>query len=484
MDNDASNFTKYIQFRNTYPKKIAFSFVVKTGSQETDEYIKQNGGQYRTELKANSTDDGMMLVRLTNGNTPYLAVGYLRMLGNDEVEASQPYEGCDDNRYNTCLLCKLKPRPSCINYDKSKKEIINNTNPSSAISSENLIKNNIKSFLKEEIHLIYPGLTVNTPNVTIGNNNLEFSTEVIDQLPQYPCPSSKTFFSYSIPLTNIILEKIDKEVYAVGNKKVLNIRTTQKLRVVGKKYRQNPSECSALTEDKNYAENKLVSEFQFEYNFGPNDENFIQLQNAIEALKNPGHQTSLASQKVPAGKEQPEPINNVPVKQHITQENIIKAIETYNIGAKATAQEDWETAEKQFRAALLINPELQEAKKALSDLITYKTVLFYNEGIAAFNNKNLELAEEKLNQALTLTANHLESYLGLYSVLAAQDQILTSKMNALGNTKQGDATYVKLKNSKKALYKKVIPVCKKLIVLDQENQQQHKVNLKTALEFN
>lgn len=464
MDNDASNFTKYIQFRNTYPKKIAFSFVVKTGSQETDEYIKQNGGQYRTELKANSTDDGMMLVRLTNGNTPYLAVGYLRMLGNDEVEASQPYEGCDDNRYNTCLLCKLKPRPSCINYDKNASvpavQGKSSLTGQSTAQLESTILANLQANLSAgALYNHIDKYEITLDKVTASRNGMPYTDEAKPNTLYIYYHNAQPASSYLFAdnFTNLNIAKVVN-----AGKQLLHFKREM---------------------DYNHGNSDYVTAL-FVYNFGPNDENFIQLQNAIEALKNPGHQTSLASQKVPAGKEQPEPINNVPVKQHITQENIIKAIETYNIGAKATAQEDWETAEKQFRAALLINPELQEAKKALSDLITYKTVLFYNEGIAAFNNKNLELAEEKLNQALTLTANHLESYLGLYSVLAAQDQILTSKMNALGNTKQGDATYVKLKNSKKALYKKVIPVCKKLIVLDQENQQQHKVNLKTALEFN
>ncbi|MBL0325860.1 MAG: hypothetical protein IPP61_11865 [Cytophagaceae bacterium] len=113
-------YSRYIQFRNNYNTKVAFGYTVKGFQKEHDEYVRMNGSQYRTELKANSTDDGLMWFSSTNANGQYISLGYLRFLGADETDASKTYEGCDDKTAISCNSCTYKPTYWCSNYDKSK----------------------------------------------------------------------------------------------------------------------------------------------------------------------------------------------------------------------------------------------------------------------------------------------------------------------------------------------------------------------------
>lgn len=333
MSANPNNFSKYIQFRNNYSKKVAFSFVVKEGSKETDEYIKENGGQYRTEMKANSTDDGLMWISLKNNNTPYLAIGYLRQLGNDETDASHPFQTCDEkNSLGVCLLCKLHPKFGCGNYDKTKeskpiqKEENNSTNSLSVVELENIIIKNLKLSLNEHNHLVYPAYKDDLKNVKFENNNLIFTIEERYQESTYKCPRTIEIYTFSLPLSDIILEKIENNDYSIGKLKLLKIKAERKLTKLTKYLQGNYWEC---TMDYQGERSEVLSSYDFEYNFGTKDENFIELQNAIEALKNPGKKYN-SSGKQNENAQKPEGTNFNPTPAT----SPIPIVNTYTPSAK------------------------------------------------------------------------------------------------------------------------------------------------------
>ncbi len=264
--------------RKVLKMPIAFEWKITnqvfTGASDYSDAVEENDGFYKSSIydskdNSNSMSGSGFEIYSASKTTLYYQVRNVCY----QFDGRNP--NCEQNKSNTTITNK---------QSTNQKSTSNSLN---IVDAENSISKNIKQFLKEENHLSFPGLTANIQSVAIENDILIFSTEVIDKMQQYPCPSSKTYFTYTVPIKDIILEKTDKDVYGVGVQKVLNIRANQNLKVQGKKYRQNPSECSPLTEDKGYAENKIVSEYQFEYNFGTNDKNFIELKNAIEALKNP-----------------------------------------------------------------------------------------------------------------------------------------------------------------------------------------------------
>jgi tetratricopeptide (TPR) repeat protein len=350
---------------------IAFEWKISnqvfTGASDYDETVEENDGYYKTSVfdtkdNSNSMNGGGFGIYSTSKTTLYYQVRNVCF----------EFDGRNPN----CEIIKS----TNITKKNNKNEISN-----SSKKSDEIILENIKSFLKEEIHLIYSGLTINIQNVAIENNNLVFSTEVIDKMPQYPCPSSKTYFTYSVPINDIILEKIDKEVYGVGNQKVLNVRANQNLKVQGKKYRQNPSECSPLTEDKGYAENKIVSEYQFEYNFGTNDENFIELKNAIEALKNPNKSLAGNNSKQSSNVKKTEVVEKTKNENNLLSEQKIneQITNNYNLGLNAFNEKKYKEAEVYFQKVLDNNPN---DKNSYSNLIAVKFEL--EREIVEFANKN------------------------------------------------------------------------------------------------
>jgi hypothetical protein len=110
-------YSRYIQFKNNYSKKVAFSYTVKGFQKEHEEYIRIHGSQYRTELEANSTDDGLMWFSSTNAIGQYISLGYFRFLDENEVDASKTFEGCDDRSNLLCNACLLKPTYWCSNLN-------------------------------------------------------------------------------------------------------------------------------------------------------------------------------------------------------------------------------------------------------------------------------------------------------------------------------------------------------------------------------
>ena len=111
-------YTWYIQFRNNYSQKVAFGFTMQANSQASDEYIKVNGGQYRTELEANTTDSGLMSSQVNNFSSLNVKLGYFRFIKTGEIDVSQPFERCDDGTNAIDDLCAFKPASSCANYKK------------------------------------------------------------------------------------------------------------------------------------------------------------------------------------------------------------------------------------------------------------------------------------------------------------------------------------------------------------------------------
>lgn len=176
-------YSRYIQFKNNYNTKVAFGYTVKGFQKEHDEYVQIHGSQYRTELKANSTDDGLMWFSSTNANGQYISLGYLRFLGIDETDASKTFEGCDDRTAIVCNSCNFKPTYWCSNYDKSKNKNQEPkiTTPTSSISQEQIKKSiieDLKINLNQNVRFNDGSFaSILIKEITLVSNNMTIITE-------------------------------------------------------------------------------------------------------------------------------------------------------------------------------------------------------------------------------------------------------------------------------------------------------------------
>jgi hypothetical protein len=317
MTTEPNNFNQYIQFKNNYAQKVAFSFVVKEGINESNDYIEKYGGQYRTELDAGATDDGLMWVALKNNNVAYLTVGYLRFLINDEMDLTTPFEGCDDRTWDVCHLCQLKPKYHCNNYDDSKPSTIKQTenNNSSITDPENTIIKNIKLFLNDYVHLIYD-YTDKIQDVTIKDGELQISIHQESIERTYKCPYTIDDYLYIMPIKSISLESVAENSFSIPLQ-LLRIKSNQNISRVTTRKNIKQDVCKVVS---NIESSDFLDHVDFEYNFGANDENYIELQNAIEALKNPNKNFASSGNQSGNVQQKPKTIsqNNVSEKNNST----------------------------------------------------------------------------------------------------------------------------------------------------------------------
>ncbi|WP_022824712.1 thrombospondin type-1 domain-containing protein [Hymenobacter norwichensis] len=265
--------SRYIQFRNNYNKRIAFSYVAKSTIEEIREYASVNGGQYRNEMKPNTTDDGLMWVSVKNPDALRVMVGYVRFLDENEVDGSGPFRGCDDRTLDVCGLCKIKPKYNCDNFDKTKtvtKQPLNEQNNNRTVEElENIIVNNLKQnlmsgsfydFIKSDNSTIFKFMVQNLPNKGWGQMEPHNLYVHIDDS-----------------------EDVIYTGYLFGEK-FINLKPEK---------RNSQGKYLLFFADRD----KSLNPGLFLYDFGANDENFIALQNAINELnafyKQSGHsQTS------------------------------------------------------------------------------------------------------------------------------------------------------------------------------------------------
>lgn len=85
--------------------------------------------------------------------------------------------------------------------------------------------------------------------------------------------------------------------------------------------------------------------------------------------------------------------------------------------------------------------------------------LYYNIGIVNYNEKRGEEAQKYFLKALELKSDYPKAHLMLATSMLQKDDIIVKKMNDLPPSDM--ATYTKLENERKVLYKEIIPVLTK-----------------------
>ncbi len=140
--------TWYIQFKNTYTQKIAFSFTAGDNKEDVDNNIANKRKGYRTELAANTTDDGLMWVTEFNETECRLGIGLLRFLGTNETDVNTLYANCKGGQL--CSYCAINPVPNCPNYSKSKNSS-SSTGTSTTQQNDLTEYNNSKADLERQI---------------------------------------------------------------------------------------------------------------------------------------------------------------------------------------------------------------------------------------------------------------------------------------------------------------------------------------------
>lgn len=116
----SNGYKIFIQFKNNYKNKIAFSFRMKNSSpQESGEFNKHNGELLRTVIASESSSENDGISDFVPVYYPvFVPIGYFRIIDDGENEdLTKPYEVCDTIPSKTlvCLFCEHNPQPSCQN---------------------------------------------------------------------------------------------------------------------------------------------------------------------------------------------------------------------------------------------------------------------------------------------------------------------------------------------------------------------------------
>ncbi len=272
-------------------------------------------------------------------------------------DSTLQYEKCDNG--GLCQICIIDMSANhCPEVKTSKKVKINDNSSSNPLKIEE-IENQIITNLKQ--------------NLKIGEyGNSNYGITNIQQIDVIRDPSTY-YLGEGEPHTLYIYFYVPGQSNLFGDK-FANLRI-EKISRYGK--------------DLLYLKNSVPNNLDglFIYDFGANNENYTELKNAIEVLKNPNKNLNEASeQNNPAQKD--NSVNNVAEQEKnknvLTEEKRVEEINNnYKLGLEAYNAQKYKDAETYFQKVLDLNPN-DEA--SYSNLISVKLVL--DKIITEEGNKN------------------------------------------------------------------------------------------------
>ena len=95
--------------------------------------------------------------------------------------------------------------------------------------------------------------------------------------------------------------------------------------------------------------------------------------------------------------------------------------------------------------------------------------LYFNLGVVTTDLGDKEKAVEFYNKAIELDPQMENAYLNLVALILEDEASVVEEMNSLGNSRADNLRYDELKVQREELYKKCVPILKKLLSIDDSN---------------
>ena len=95
--------------------------------------------------------------------------------------------------------------------------------------------------------------------------------------------------------------------------------------------------------------------------------------------------------------------------------------------------------------------------------------LFYNLAVVTSDLGDKKSARQYYERAIEIDPNYQNAYLNLVALILEGEQQIVEEMNSLGTSRKDNARYDALKLEREALYRECVPILKKLIEIEKDN---------------
>ena len=97
-------------------------------------------------------------------------------------------------------------------------------------------------------------------------------------------------------------------------------------------------------------------------------------------------------------------------------------------------------------------------------------ILFFNLGVVNADQGNVEEAREYYEKSIEINPSYEAAYLNLVALILEEEPKIVDEMNSLGTSRADNAKYDVLKKKREALYAECVPILKKLIELNKDEE--------------
>mgnify|MGYP001378044298 CR=1 FL=1 len=124
---------------------------------------------------------------------------------------------------------------------------------------------------------------------------------------------------------------------------------------------------------------------------------------------------------------------------------------------------------------LLYRNKFKESMKLAISLAPENGILYYNLGVIAARENELEDAEAYYLKAIDLKPDYTDAYLNLYDIYRVKSSKMVEEMDNLGFSKQDTNKYDELKELRLSQWKKVLPMFERWYEIDSQSVEALKV---------
>jgi tetratricopeptide (TPR) repeat protein len=117
--------------------------------------------------------------------------------------------------------------------------------------------------------------------------------------------------------------------------------------------------------------------------------------------------------------------------------------------------------------------EKDKFKELIKEAIRLKPndhILFFNLGVVNADQGNVENAREYYEKSIEINPSYEAAYLNLVALILEEEPKIVDEMNSLGTSRADNAKYSVLKKKREALYTECVPILKKLIELNKDEE--------------
>ena len=117
--------------------------------------------------------------------------------------------------------------------------------------------------------------------------------------------------------------------------------------------------------------------------------------------------------------------------------------------------------------------EMNKFKELMIEAIKLKPndhVLFFNLGVVNADQGNVQDARKYYEKAIEINPSYESAYLNLVALILEEEPEIVDKMNSLGTSRADNVKYDVLKKKREDLYRECVPILKKLIEINKDEE--------------